>query len=80
MEDGYDDGSPEGPCEFEAVDLDERLVILPDGRAFPIVSMWDVEGDEVEDVSDAHIILAGTPIFGWLEIELESLGDAPTIH
>ncbi|MEQ1950943.1 hypothetical protein [Mesorhizobium sp. CN2-181] len=74
------DDNPDGIVEYEAINMTQRLVVLPDGRTLPIVQLLDDEGEEVDEIEDAFIMIAGSPEFGYFEIMLEDVGEPVTFH
>lgn len=55
------------------------LVVLTDGRSLPIVSGFDDEGDPVDDLYEATLILFGSTETGYYEIPMSGMVD-PTFH
>ncbi len=44
---------------FEFIDRSNRIAYLVGGRAIPITKFVDEFGDEVDDTTEAHAIIAG---------------------
>lgn len=55
--------------QIDTIDLDNRVVTLRDGRAFPITDMFDEDGEDCE-AEDAVVIVTGEDGFGWMTIEI----------
>lgn len=63
----------EGVVEIEAINFDERYVVLADGTQLPIVQYLDDEGDDSDEPCPGGFILAGSTEFGYVEFELYAI-------
>ena len=54
----------------EHINLQDRFVILEDGRTLPISFYCDIDGEETEDPSKVVVMVCGSDTLGWFVIPL----------
>jgi hypothetical protein len=59
-----------GAGAAEAINLSQRLFVASDGYTFPIVTLFDADGDETDDPCEAVACVAGVE-GRWHAINLE---------
>lgn len=45
---------------FITYNLSEKVMVDSDGSVYPIITMFDDEGDETEDIEECVLFVAGT--------------------
>lgn len=58
----------------------KRTLTLNDGRELPIIFLEDENGDEVDVIYEAKLLIAGTKEHGYYEIKLDGWSEFYTTH
>jgi hypothetical protein len=60
------------------VDLETREVTMEDGTTLEITNIFDIDGEETEDLDEAVACVAGNDDFGWVVFAVER--ETATVH
>lgn len=65
-----------GEISIVAVSLGQKIAITDDGEQIELTDFYDEDGDEIDDPTEAVVVVGKVPSGGWCTIDMREFVDA----